>query len=190
MPPTARFSREDVLHAAYALVRREGPGALHARALAREMHCSTQPIFRLFSGMDELMTEVKRLADETLCGRMRSQTDDSCNRYVSVCLTYMLFARDEPELFKLLFMRDRMTDGSFGREYNIAWGFPVIERTMDVSREDAIKLYEHSFFYVHGLAVCIATKYTPCMEEARMEALITESLLAAAKQLNITLKNI
>ena len=79
MPPIARFSREDVLHAAYELVRREGPNALNARALAKEMNCSTQPIFRLFSGMDELMTEVKRLADETICGRMRSQADDSCN---------------------------------------------------------------------------------------------------------------
>lgn len=187
MPPTARFSREDVLHAAYALVRREGPGALNARALAREMHCSTQPIFRLFSGMEELKHEIMSLADENICGCMRQRASSSCNPYVSVCMTYMLFARDEPELFKLLFMRDRMSDGSFGKEYDIAWGFPMIESSVGVNREDAIKLYERSFFYVHGLAVCIATKYTPCMEEARMEALITESLVAAAQHLGITL---
>ena len=190
MPPKARFSREDVLRAAYELVRREGPTALNARSLAHEMNCSTQPIFRLFSGMEELKHEIMSLADENICGCMRQRASSSCNPYVSVCMTYMLFARDEPELFKLLFMRDRMSDGSFGKEYDIAWGFPMIESNMGVNRQEAIQLYERSFFYIHGLAVCIATKYTPCMGEERMEALITESLIAAAKQLNITLKNI
>ena len=84
-------------------------------------------------------------------------------------------------------MRDRVSDGSCGREYTHAWGFPVIEASMGVDRETAVKLYERSFFYAHGLAVCIATKYMPCMSEERMEALVTESLNAAATQLGITI---
>lgn len=187
MPPMVRFTREAVLNAALQLVRREGPLALNARAVARELGGSTQPIFRLFSGMDELRTEVIRAADENLCQRMRDQMDTSRNPYLTVCMTYLLFARDEPQFFKLLFMRDRVSDGSCGREYTHAWGFPVIEASMGVDRETAVKLYERSFFYAHGLAVCIATKYMPCMSEERMEALVTESLNAAATQLGITI---
>ena len=37
MPPSVRFSREAVLNAAYQLVRREGPSALNARAVAKEL---------------------------------------------------------------------------------------------------------------------------------------------------------
>lgn len=189
MPPIVRFTRESVLNAAYELVRREGPHALNARAVARELGGSTQPIFRLFSGMDELYHEVIKLADENIRSRMSELARESCNPYISVCMTYLLFARDEPELFKLLFMRDRISDGSCGREYKHEWGFPVIQRSFPVDRETAEKLYERSFFYTHGLAVCIATKYMPCMSEEHMQALVTESLVAAAAQLGIRIES-
>lgn len=187
MPPITKFTREAVLSAAYQLVRREGPSALNARAVAKELGGSTQPIFRLFTGMDELRLEVIRLADESICSRMRERASKSSSAYISICMSYLLFARDEPELFKLLFMRDRVSDGSCGREYKHDWGFPVIESSLGVDRETAVKLYERSFFYTHGLAACIATKYMPCMEEERMEALVTESLHAAAAQLGISI---
>ena len=52
MPPTVRFTRDAVLHAACQLMRREGMEALNARAIAKELGGSTQPIFRLFTNME------------------------------------------------------------------------------------------------------------------------------------------
>lgn len=190
MPPTVRFTRESVLNAAYELVRREGLPALNARAVAREIGGSTQPIFRLFSGMEELHREIIALADQSICRRMSQRASESSNPYISVCMTYLLFARDEPELFKLLFMRDRISDGSCGREYNHEWGFPVIQNSFGVDRETAEQLYQRSFFYTHGLAVCIATKYMPCMDEDQMESIITESVRAACTQLGIRMDSL
>ena len=187
MPPAIRFTREAVLNAAYELVRRDGPSALNARAVAKELGGSTQPIFRLFSGMDELKAEIVRLADENICRIMKENASQSRTPYLSICMTYLLFARDEPQLFKLLFMRDRVSDGSCGREYSHGWSFPVIESSFGVDRQTAIRLYERSFFYVHGLAVCIATKYMPCWSEEHMEALLAESLQAASSQLGFSL---
>ncbi len=37
MPPTVRFTRDAVLHAACQLMRREGMEALNARAIAKEL---------------------------------------------------------------------------------------------------------------------------------------------------------
>ena len=130
------------------------------------------------------------MADEDICSRMRDRVTSSCNPYITVCMVYLLFARDEPELFKLLFMRDRVSDGSCGREYKHEWGFPVIESSVGVDRETAVQLYERSFFYTHGLAVCIATKYMLCMDEERMETLLTENLRAAGMQLGVNLLNL
>ena len=187
MPPVVRFTREAVLDAACRLVRREGPSALNARAVAKELGGSTQPIFRLFSGMEELRSEVIRITDKKLCEHMTRNADNSPNPYISVCMTYLRFSRDEPQLFKLLFMRDRVSEGDIGREYKHDWGFPVIEASFGVDRETAIKLYERTFFYTHGLAVCFATKYLPCMSEERMETLLTDELYAAAAQLGVRL---
>jgi AcrR family transcriptional regulator len=54
MPPKPDMSREQVLQAAFDLLREKGIEALTARSLAERLHCSTQPIYRIFKSMDEL----------------------------------------------------------------------------------------------------------------------------------------
>ena len=189
MPPTIRFSREAVLNAAYQLVRREGPSALNARAVAKELGGSTQPIFRLFSGMEELKSAVTELALTTWKERMKVRMRDSAFPYLTIGMSFLLFARDEPELFKLLFMRDRVTDGSC-TDYNISWGVPLIESSVKVDAETAAQLYERNWLFCYGLAVSIATKYIPCMDECQMRQLLVESLQGAALQLGVELPTI
>ncbi len=189
MPPSVRFSREAVLDAAYQLVRREGPAALNARAVARELGGSTQPIFRLFSGMEELRTAVIDQALLVWKNQLRQRLQDSRFPYLSIGMSYLLFARDEPELFKLLFMRDRVSDGSV-TDYNMAWGIPLIENAVKVDVETAAKLYERNWLFCHGLAVTIATKYIPCISECRMKEMLVESMQAAAMHLHVELPTI
>ena len=58
MPAKVRYPRESIIAAAVRLVRHSGPEALNARALAKEMGCSTQPIFRVFDSMEQIHAEV------------------------------------------------------------------------------------------------------------------------------------
>ena len=189
MPPSVRFSREAVLNAAYQLIRREGPGALNARAVARELGGSTQPIFRIFSGMEELRSAVVQQVSDSFFAEMYRRMDASDEPYLAMGLWYLTYAKHEPELFKLLFMRDRVTDGCYEKEQAAyAALYDRIARSMDITPAEAKALYLRSWIYTHGLAVCIATKYTPCMSEDDMRAALTESCLAAAHQMNLKLK--
>ena len=186
MPPSVRFSRDAVLNAAYQLVRREGPHAFNARAVARELGGSTQPIFRLFSGMDELK---QAMVERALCSwkaNLEERIQHSAFPYLSIGMAYLLFARDESQLFKLLFMRDRSSDGSL-TDFNISWGIPLIENSVQVDMDTARKLYEANWLYCHGLAVAIATKYIPCISECQMRQMLVTSMQSAALQLNVTL---
>ncbi len=189
MPPIVRFSREAVLDAAYQLIRREGPAALNARAVAKELGGSTQPIFRLFSGMEELKQAVIELTLQTWKTSLSQRLQESAFPYLTIGMSFLLFARDEPELFKLLFMRDRVSDGSC-TDYNVNWGIPLIEDTVKVDVETARKLYDRNWFYCYGLAVSIATKYISCMSECHMRQLLVESLQGAALQLGVELPTI
>ena len=189
MPPSVRFSREAVLTAAYELCRREGPNALNARSVAKELGGSTQPIFRLFSGMDELKQAVIELALKTWKDSLQERIHTSRFPYLSIGMSFLLFARDEPELFKLLFMRDRISDGSC-TDYNVNWGIPLIVDTVQVDTETAGKLYERNWLFCYGLAVSIATKYIHCISECQMRQLLVESLQGAAMQLNVQLPTI
>ena len=62
MPPKVRFTREAVTDAAFALVRAQGQEALNARAIARQLGCSTQPLYRTMPGMDALRAAVMEKA--------------------------------------------------------------------------------------------------------------------------------
>ncbi len=189
MPPSVRFSRDAVLNAAYQLVRREGPHAFNARAVARELGGSTQPIFRLFSGMDELK---QAMVERALCSwkaGLEERLQGSSFPYLSIGMAYLLFARDESQLFKLLFMRDRVSDGSV-TDYDMDFGIPLIEDTIKVDVDTARKLYESNWLYCHGLAVMIATNYIPCISECRMRQMLVTSMQSAALQLNVTLPTI
>ena len=189
MPPSVRFNREAVLNAAYQLIRREGVAALNARSVAKELGGSTQPIFRLFSGMEELKQAVLVLTLDLWKERLQERLHTSRFPYLTIGMAYLLFARDEPELFKFLFMRDRVSDGSC-TDYNMDFGIPMIEDAVKVDVETARKLYERNWLYCHGLAVMIATKYIPCMNECQMRQLLVESLQGAALQLNVKLPTI
>ena len=186
MPPTIRFSREAVLNAAYQLVRREGPSALNARSVAKELGGSTQPIFRLFANMDELRHAVIEHTFQFWKDALALRMQNSAFPYLSIGMAYLLFARDEPELFKLLFMRDRVSDGSC-TDYNVNFGIPLIEDVIKVDVDTARKLYERNWLFCHGLAVSIATKYIPCMKECQMRRMLVESMQAAAQHLHVEL---
>ena len=48
MPPAKKFQREDIIRTAYELVKSEGMGEMNARRIAKELGCSTQPIYHNF----------------------------------------------------------------------------------------------------------------------------------------------
>lgn len=54
MAGIAKTTKEDILEAAYEIVRKKGIDSLNARALAKELKCSTQPIMYQFSSMEEI----------------------------------------------------------------------------------------------------------------------------------------
>ena len=58
MPPQKTFSREEVIEAAFALVRKHGVRALSARKVASRLHTSTSPIYGHFKSMKKLKQEI------------------------------------------------------------------------------------------------------------------------------------
>ena len=58
MPPKAKFTREEVISAALEIVRANGEEALTARSLGEKLGSSARPVFTVFSGMEEVQSEV------------------------------------------------------------------------------------------------------------------------------------
>mgnify|MGYP002541143534 FL=1 len=185
MPPTVRFTRDAVLHAACQLMRREGMEALNARAIAKELGGSTQPIFRLFTNMEDLHRELILYVARQFQAHAEADMAQSDSPYIQLCTTYLLYGRDEPELFKLLFMRDRVSEGQYSDQTNFDLVFNIIKKETQLDDETALRFFERTWLFIHGLAVCIATKYIPCQDERYLISMVKEAYNAAVKMMNL-----
>ena len=185
MPPTVRFTRDAVLHAACQLMRREGMEALNARAIAKELGGSTQPIFRLFTNMEDLHRELILYVARQFQAHAEADMAQSDSPYIQLCTTYLLYGRDEPELFKLLFMRDRVSEGQYSDQTNFDLVFNIIKKETPLDDETALRFFERKWLFIHGLAVCIATKYIPCQDERYLISMVKEAYNAAVKMMNL-----
>ena len=185
MPPTVRFTRDAVLHAACQLMRREGMEALNARAIAKELGGSTQPIFRLFTNMEDLHRELILYVARQFQAHAEADMAQSDSPYIQLCTTYLLYGRDEPELFKLLFMRDRVSEGQYSDQTNFDLVFNIIKKETPLDDETALRFFERTWLFIHGLAVCIATMYIPCQDERYLISMVKEAYNAAVKMMNL-----
>lgn len=159
MPPKCRFTREEIIQAALDLTAEKGVGALTARGLAQRLGSSAKPIFGLFAIMEEVQQEVVKAANLRYQEYLRQ--DMSAGRYPpykASGMAYIRFAREQKELFKLLFMRDRThEEKAAGDELEALLG--LIQKNMGLSRDDAYRFHLEMWIYVHGIATMIATAY-------------------------------
>jgi len=97
MPADPKISREDIIDAAFEIVRNGGWTQLSARSIAKRLQSSTMPIYSQFKTMEMLENEVVKKAVDLQA------------KYASTPLTnmsalnngigYVLFAWEEPHLF-------------------------------------------------------------------------------------------
>ncbi len=154
MPPKAETTREQALQAAVRLIRAQGPEGLNARSLAKELGCSTQPIFRLFGDMDTLKAAVRleldKIYDRFMAARVREE-----NRLLTQGVAYVEFARKERQIFRALFLDRCMEGASLGDIAAAEWNRPTIENAAQITGLDlasAERLFLNVWLYSHGMA--------------------------------------
>ncbi len=166
MAPPQKFNREEILKAALSLVRTEGAGALTARRLAEVLHSSPKPIFGLFTGMEEVRAGVLQAARD--CYRRLSEqmvAEGELPPYKAIGMAYIRFASQEPELFRLLFMRDRRGEASEGEDAGLTSLYAMLSERFRLDAEEARLFHAENWIFVHGIAVMIATSYLDWSEE-------------------------
>lgn len=158
MPPACRFTREQIVAAALAITRERGFDAVTARAIADTLHSSSKVIFSAFSGMDDLLAATIAAADAQYRAYSADFVRDSADPpYKAVGTAYIRFARNEPNLFHLLYMRDRRREDHSGDAENIAVLVDFLMAKLSLTREDATLLHIEMWAYVHGIAVLCAS---------------------------------
>ncbi len=159
MPPKTKVTRENILAACVEIIRQSGFSAVNARALASRLGCSTQPIFTNYQSMEELKKDALDYADRLyqsyLLTDMRS---GEFPPYKAGGMAYIRFAREEKELFRLLFMRDR-TEEKKEASRETEQVVDLLRQNTGLDREEAYMFHLEMWIYVHGIATMCATSY-------------------------------
>lgn len=157
MPPKPKVTKEHILQGALSIVRKGGTNALTAKALAKELSCSTQPIFWHYESMDSLKKEVFEAALAVFGERLRIG-DPHSSPYLTIGLNYIRFATEERELFRLLFMSDFGQRDLVSSRVEMDYILGIIEASEDISDENAQIIYREMWLFSHGIAAMIATR--------------------------------
>ena len=182
MPPKPKFSTEAIIQTALEIVRQDGTDALTARAVASKLGSSPKVIFGLFSGMDDLRAAVFTAA-QSLYNRSILQAigQREYPPFKASGMAYIRFARQEPQLFRWLFMRDRFGEPpQAGEEYETI--LSLIMQDNACSRSQAQLLHFEMWTCVHGLASMIATGYQ-LPDEALISRVLTDVYQGVRKRI-------
>lgn len=160
MPPKVKITRENIIDSALRIIRNKGMEALGARNIAADLGCSTQPVFSNFSTMEELKADAIQAADTIYQDYLRREiARHEYPPYKASGMAYIRFAREERQLFHLLFMRSRAGEKIDETTEELEQFTDLLQQTMDLSREDAFLFHLEMWMYVHGIAAMIATSY-------------------------------
>ncbi|MBI1919636.1 MAG: TetR/AcrR family transcriptional regulator [Geobacter sp.] len=99
-PRNTQFSREEIIEAAFALVREAGWTGFSVQAVAKAIGGSTMPIYSQFSNVRELEDAVCLKALELLKERMVEVR--SGDKWIDHAISWVKFAVDEKHLYSSL----------------------------------------------------------------------------------------
>ncbi len=159
MPPRVKYTKEQIAETAYNMVKKHGISILTARNLASVLGVSTAPIFTAFKNIEEVQEAVKEKAKDEYRAYIDEGLKDEL-AFKGAGLKYVEFAKNEPELFKLLFMSGDNFEGVPhyypGKDKSALKVLNVVEENYTQDRESAMRLYNHLSVYMHGFAVMFA----------------------------------
>lgn len=182
MPPRVKFTKEEIVEAALRVTREGGIDSLTARSLASELGASTRPMFTYFETVDELKHEVHEAAKgiyKTYIERGLAEPVP----FLGVGQNTIRFAREEPELFRLLFLQK--PDGADGGAAEaLAFSQDLVrDSIMGIYKMDAYEAdcyYRNLWLIAFSFCAMIAAGECPYTDE-QMSAMFTEVSLAVCK---------
>ncbi len=182
MPPSVKFTKQEIIDAALRVTRAGGIGSLTARSLASELSASTRPMFTYFDSMDALKHEVHEAAKDLYRAYVERGLAEPIP-FLGVGQSYIRFAKEEPELYKLLFLEKPSNAGGGAMEALTLSQDLVRASLMRIYRMDAEQAdcyFRDLWLVAFSFATLIVTDDSPYTDE-QMSAIFTEFSLAICK---------
>ena len=163
MAPKTKFTKKEMVEAAMRVVRDKGINGLTAKTMADELGTSTQPVFTAFGSMDTVKQEVYEAAVHIY----DSYTEAGLEReipFLGVGMQYIRFAKEEPELYRMLFLTQTPEQGCSAikaMEHLQELVRPTLMDIYHISTEEADLYFRDLWLAAHSLSTLIVSGDCP-----------------------------
>lgn len=181
MPPKPKYTKDQIIAAALGVVSQKGINALTAKELGHALNTSATPIFTVFNSMQEVQDEAKKAAMDCF-ESYAHKTGADMPVFKQVGMQMILFAKEEPQLYQLVFMSQNSDVKSFDDIYAHLGSVAdeclnAIQKDYGLSAEDAETLFEHTWIHTFGIGTLCATGMCD-FSETQISKMLTQDFTA------------
>lgn len=195
MPPKAKHTKEDIIRTALDITREKGISAVTAAEISNRIGTSVSPIFTHFDTIEEIREEVKAVGWGIFDHYLKI-ADNYDPAFKMRGMQMVRFAKEEPALFRSLFMREKhpvrfdelMEQRIHGFEKDIA----VFVEDYHTTPAEAQHLFYQLWIHTYGICVLCATGVADFSDEeiARLLGEAFVGMMAVIKSDHLDLSGI
>ena len=175
MPPKNKFTREEIIEAAFEVAKEEGFSKITARSVAGRLNSSVAPIYVNFESIDALVQAVVQRVfalSEELLSKQKGQ-----NLFENIGKASLAFARDYPVLFRELVLKPNPYMTSYEEtEKAMVEALKENEEMKGWNVEERRRLFLKMRIFQLGLSAMVANGHVPSwLDERESEKLLMET---------------
>ena len=178
MAPKVKFQKSEIVDAALRVLRVKGD--ITARDVAAELGVSTRPIFTYYRSMEELKEDIRQAAGDVY----RRYAEEGLRQeipFLGFGQQYLRFAREEPQLYRLLFLSPSVQGGAMeAMRQSQTWLLESLCRIYRMDAGTAGRYFRDMWLVVHSLATLIVTGSCP-YSDRELSGILTECSISFCK---------
>ena len=160
MPKKITITKEMILKTAFTIARKKGLDGISNREIAKKLNCSIRPIYYQFKNVEELYKDLYIEIEKYFYKFLLDNMNDEMPKYKQTGINYIKFAKEEKNIFKVLFMSK--TNLSINEFIDVADGnFNEVEKYINMSTslvgKDLKSFHVKMWLFTHGIATLIAS---------------------------------
>ena len=182
MPPKVKFQKEEIIAAAVQITREKGISAVTAREVGAALGASSRPLFTYFDTVDELKREVYHYAKKLYQDYVKEGLTAEIP-FLGVGQNYIRFAKEEPELYKYLFLNppDGVKGSAMeGLKLSQALVRASLMRIYHMDEDTADQYFRDLWLVAYSMTTLIVTGECP-YTDAEISAMFTEFSVSICK---------
>lgn len=159
MPKSVSITKEKILDTAFNIARKKGMDGVSNREIAKKLNSSIRPIYYQFKNSEELKKELINKIEHYFFDYIFKFGKGSVT-YKECGMRYISFARDEKNLYKILFMSEyNMFCDEFVKtdEYNFSKLQDLVKFSTKLDSDGAFDFHMKMWIFTHGIATLVAT---------------------------------